>query len=229
MTTTKNVIGFEEGVLANATGTAKTAMTKWANSAIGKITRQNFDFMDLPISDRLMRGHEWLETMDLTLIVAVQALCSQSRSIIFDKYESHLTPEPLKLPAAVKRISAFANFGIHWFRIRFDISLRRVLVHNSLPSSNNTAALTTCINWFLWKYSLPKEQPWNVEIQTDVAQFDGHSCGPITAMIMWRDARSKTCPLKIKNGPRLEDYRKCLLDQLRHNMRTLGLLDTADI
>jgi hypothetical protein len=239
---TEKVIGFQEGVLANGN------MTQWANSVVGKHQRENFDYVDLPISERLMdyRGSQWLRSTDLTLLVAMQALSSRNKNVIFDKYEAHLQPKEIKLPASVKRISAFANFGMHWFRIRIEISSRRVLVHESVPAKKNAAnpeRLGPCIRWFLRKYSLPHldrirfgkdndKSFWTVEIQTDVEQPGCHSCGPITAMIMWRDADSKSCPLKKKNGPRLDDYRKILLDQLCRNMRTLGLLaadmDSAD-
>jgi hypothetical protein len=242
---TKKVIGFQEGVLVNGN------MTQWANSVVGKRQRENFDYIDLPISECLMdyRGSQWLKSSDLTLLVAMQALSSRNKNVIFDKYEAHLEPKEIKLPASVKRISAFANFGMHWVRIRIEISSRGVSVHESVPSNKTTASLERlgpCIRWFLRKYSLPHvdrirfgkvgkdndKSFWTVEIQTDVNQPDGHSCGPITAMVMWRDADSKSCPLKKKNGPRLDDYRKILLDQLCRNMRTLGLLaadtDSAD-
>lgn len=146
----------------------------------------------------------------------------------------------IKLPASVKHISAFVNLGRHWNRVRLDLSTRQVLIHESVPKEIHesvpkdddkpTPEQLACVGWFLNKYSLPTVDHWEVVIHTDVQQHDGHSCGPITAMLMWRDVDSN-CPLGRKNnddGPPLKEYRKLLLDQLRRNMGSLGIRPTGD-
>jgi hypothetical protein len=89
----------------------------WGDSASGKQQRKNFDLVELSISDRLMSS-SWLTSSDLTLIVAIQALSSQNKSVIFDTYLPHLKVRAdFKLPAYVKHISAFVNLGGHWNRV----------------------------------------------------------------------------------------------------------------